>query len=97
MKPELKKSLVRNNEAAGRFELAVGEQLAVLEYREEAGIMNLVHTEVPEPLRGQGIANFLIENVLSQLEDAGFRVRPRCRAVSAFITRHPGWKRIVAE
>ncbi|PST84346.1 N-acetyltransferase [Pedobacter yulinensis] len=89
-------SKVTKNEKLQRFELAVEEDLAILEYREKGGVYSLVHTEVPVPLRGKGIANFLIEQTLKQLEREGHQIRPLCRAVSAFVERHPEWERLLA-
>lgn len=46
---------VLENTAASRFELSVGDEMAVAYYRYEDGRYILTHTEVPQALSGQGM------------------------------------------
>jgi len=49
---------VANNTGQGRFELAVGDRLAFMNYRTlTRGELGLIHTEVPEELSGRGIGS----------------------------------------
>ena len=45
----------------GRFELEQSGQTAWLEYNLVGGVLQLIHTEVPEALRGKGIAGQLAQ------------------------------------
>jgi predicted GNAT family acetyltransferase len=86
---------VRNNVAAQRFEVESGGSLAVLEYEEEDGRITLVHTEVPPPLEGKGIAGRLAAAALDSARDRNLRVIPVCDFVSAYIKRHPEYLQVV--
>lgn len=58
---------ITDNVAASRFELAVGDELAVAYYRNEDGRVVLTHTEVPQALSGQGIGTRLARGVFETL------------------------------
>jgi predicted GNAT family acetyltransferase len=47
---------VSDNEAAGRYEAHVDGQLAVITYRRSGDRITFIHTGVPAPLEGRGIA-----------------------------------------
>src|SRR5207249_1989799 len=47
---------VTHNEKAHRFELYINGLRALLAYRLTPGCIVLLHTEVPQPLEGQGLA-----------------------------------------
>ena len=87
---------VIHNRAARRFEVALGDALGVCEYRVEdsegAGaqrVLTLHHTEVPAALQGRGIAADLVAAALAWARAEGFKVRPSCSYVAAYIKRHP--------
>lgn len=50
---------VRDNPGAARFEIAVNGQVAFLQYERRPEAIVLVHTEVPPPFRGRGLAGGL--------------------------------------
>jgi predicted GNAT family acetyltransferase len=80
---------VRDNPAATRYELDVEGQTAFLDYRRAAGAVDLRHTEVPEALRGRGLANVLVKRALDDARAAGLAVVPTCPVVRAYVRRHP--------
>ncbi|WP_210530205.1 GNAT family N-acetyltransferase [Rubellimicrobium arenae] len=49
------------------------------------------HTYVPEALRGQGLAEALLEALLADARAQGFRIVPLCRFVAGQAGRHPEW------
>jgi len=49
------------------------------------------HTYVPESLRGQGLAEALLEALLDDARAQGFRIVPLCRFVESQARRHPEW------
>src|SRR5207245_10468494 len=55
---------VTHNEKAHRFELYINGLRALLAYRLTPGCIVLLHTEVPQPLEGQGLAAKLMRFVL---------------------------------
>jgi predicted GNAT family acetyltransferase len=80
---------VRHNVAASRFEIDLGDALAVAEYRLSGHTAVFTHTEVPVAMRGQGIASRLIAGALDVAREQGWRVVPQCSAVAVYIERHP--------
>jgi|SRR5665213_2060280 len=88
--------VVRNNEAASRFEAMVAGQLAVAEYVLSPTTITFTHTRVPDAVSGRGIASQLIEAGLALARQRHLRVIPRCSFVSAYLRRHPGFQDLLA-
>lgn len=86
---------VTDNEAAGRYEMAVGDAVAFLSYAERGGRRVLLHTEVPDALSGQGVGSALVRGALDRLRAAGRQVESRCEFVTAFVARHPEYRDVV--
>lgn len=80
---------VHNNERERKFYAVVEGQEAVIEYAKMGDIYNLAHTFVPEELRGQGVANQLVQGALDQIRKEGARFLPSCPYVQAFLKKHP--------
>ena len=88
---------VQDDRAAGRFELHVDGQVAFLTYRRSGGNISLDHTEVPESLRGRGIADRLARAALESARSEGLAVVPVCPFVKAYIRRHPEYRSMVSK
>ena len=84
--PEL---TVTHDRVEQRFEAAVGGGRCVADYQLVGNVMHIVHTEVPAALQGQGLAAALVQGVLAQARALGWRVRPVCGYVRAYMRRHP--------
>ena len=80
---------VSRNEKESRFEIALGEHLAVAEYVARPGEIVVTHVVVPPSLRGQGIATRLAEAVIESARQDGVKVRPLCSFMAAHFQRHP--------
>lgn len=89
-------STVRDNEERSRYEIAVGGDVAFLDYRRGDEVTMLVHTEVPEHLRGGRLASQLVRHALDEARRDGLRVKVRCPYVTAWIRRHPEYTDLVA-
>lgn len=88
---------VQNDEKARKFHATVEGHEAVVEYAlMEGNVYNLVHTFVPEELRGQGIAEQVVSGALDQIRDKGATFLPSCPYVQAFLKRHPQYQDGVA-
>jgi predicted GNAT family acetyltransferase len=85
-------SEVRDNPERGRFEMAVGDAIAFIDYRREDGRIVLTHTEVPEALSGQGVGSMLVRDVLDRLRADGMKIVSQCRFVTAYVQRHPEYR-----
>ncbi|MGO4355211.1 GNAT family N-acetyltransferase [Rhizobium sp. RAF36] len=81
---------IRNNTTIGRFELPIKDDaLAAAYYRDEDGILVLVHTEVPFEYVGQGFATRLAEGMFSVFRTNDQKVRPRCEFMARYVLQHP--------
>lgn len=86
---------VIDNPAAKRFELAIGDTVAVAYYKIEGDRFVLLHTEVPQEFSGQGIGTKLAEGVFEQLHAAGRRVIAKCPFMARFASRHPEYAKML--
>lgn len=78
-------------------ELDDGDE-AYLDYRErEDGVLDYVHTFVPESHRGGGIAGQIVLEALEHARRQGRRIKPSCPFVRHVIEdEHPEYRTLVA-
>ena len=88
--------VVTHNEEAQRFELLVDGHRALTTYRRFPGRIVLVHTEVPPPLEGHGLAAKLARFALDFARVNHLRVVSLCPYVSNFIHKHPEYQDLVS-
>lgn len=55
------------------------------------GIVSADHTGVPDAMAGQGVAKALLNFLLEDARQSGFRIVPLCPYVRAQYARHPEW------
>jgi len=87
---------VINNEARKRYELHTQGGIAVAYYEPRGDALAFVHTVVPEPLQGRGLASTLIKAALSDARERGLKVIAECPFVAAYIERHPEERDLLA-
>jgi hypothetical protein len=87
---------VTHNPQASRFEATVDGLPCVCQYRMLGRTMMFTHTGVPTALRGRGIAARLVEAALAHARAHGFKVRPDCSYVEAYMQRHPDTQDLLA-
>jgi predicted GNAT family acetyltransferase len=76
----------------GRYVLRRDGHEAVLTYSRASDALVIADgTEVPEALRGQGIADRLAEAMARDARTQGFRIVPLCPFVNAWRRKHPDW------
>ncbi|MBO0774539.1 MAG: N-acetyltransferase [Actinobacteria bacterium] len=80
---------VIDNQAASRFELPAGGQLAVLQYRRNGKRLVLIHTEVPDELGGHGIGGRLVAAAAGRAAQESMTVVPLCPFARRWLGRHP--------
>ena len=49
------------------------------------------HTIVPSVIGGRGIARRLVERLVADARDKGFKIVPQCSYVAAKFDENPGW------
>lgn len=80
---------VHDNPEASRFEAIVDGQVAFLAYERRRNEIVFLHTEVPESLRGRGIASQLAKVAVASARAEGLQLVVRCPFVRAYLRKHP--------
>jgi uncharacterized protein len=78
-----------DNAVLHRFELQQNGETAFLLYSKTGGSIRLIHTEVPEALRGQGVGSKLVGGVLRQAQQRELSIIPSCPFVAEYLRGHP--------
>ena len=89
-------SEIVNNADRQRYELRVGDALALAAYKLDGDVIRFTHTEVPEELEGQGIGSRLIGGALEDARRRGLKVVPLCPFVRHYIDTHPETQDLLA-
>ena len=79
---------VRDNAERKRFEIDLGDAVAIAEYTLPEGIIMFTHTEVPPEHEGKGIGSALIRAGLKSARERGLKVIPICPFFAAYIQKH---------
>jgi predicted GNAT family acetyltransferase len=90
-----RKEQVSQKVTSGRFEIAREGQVAYLEYTLAGNVLALIHTEIPEKLRGHGLASTLAETALQYARDNKVKVDVICPSVADYIAKHPEYEELV--
>lgn len=61
---------------------------AFVEYTVENGSLNIIHTVVPKPLSGRGIAAELVSAAYKYADDSGFARKAECSYAIAWLKRN---------
>jgi predicted GNAT family acetyltransferase len=73
-----------------RFELIIdGEFAGRADYRMRDGVVVIVHSEVDEKYRGQGMGSRLVTRTLDLLRARGAKVKLVCPYFAAWHEKHP--------
>lgn len=93
-----KGNAVSDNKQEQRFELELGEgKTAFIQYAKAGeGVVELMHTEVPEEFEGQGIGGRLVKGTFEILREENLRMMPTCRFVAVYLQRHPEYQSLSA-
>jgi uncharacterized protein len=79
----------------GRFEIEQDGEVASLEYSMTGNVLALIHTDVPDKLRGLGLATLLAENALQFAREHNLKVDVICPLVQEYIDKHPEYSDLV--
>lgn len=72
-----------------------GGYQAFATYSDREGVRYILHTEVPNALRGGGYGKILMEAVLAKMEADGVEVVPLCSYARIYMKRHPEWNHLL--
>lgn len=87
---------IQHHESAHRFEWTEEGHLCVLDYVLQESTASFTHTGVPVPVEGRGIAADLVRCGLETARARGWRVRPLCSYVAAYMRKHPEYNDLLA-
>jgi len=77
-----------DNHTRSRFELVIDGQTAFLDYKRSPLGLTLVHTEVPENLRGRGFGTTLVKKAVEIGRAEGLRIIAECKFAKAILRKH---------
>jgi uncharacterized protein len=80
---------------SGQFEVEQDGSVATLDYTLAGNVLALIHTEIPESLRGSGIASTLANTALDWARENSMKVDVVCPFVASFIEKHPEYSDLV--
>lgn len=79
-----------------RFEFEENGAVAYLEFDLDSdNWITLLHTEVPEALRGKGVAGMLAKTALEYAQNNNLKVDVVCPIVADYIQKHPEFQSLV--
>ncbi len=59
------------------------------------GLISADHTSAPESLKGTGAAAAMVDYLVADARDHGFRIIPLCSYVRAQYAKHPEWQDVM--
>jgi predicted GNAT family acetyltransferase len=80
---------------SGRFELESDGHVAYLEYTLTGDVLELLHTEVPEALRGMGLAASLARTALEWARENHKKIDVVCPSVAGYLKQHPEYSELI--
>ena len=87
---------LRDNPDKRRYEALVdGEVAGSIYYHERDDGLVLVHTEVEEAFKGQGIGSKLAAATLDDIRSRGLRIQLMCPFVRSYVERHPEYQDLI--
>ncbi|MGD1011319.1 MAG: GNAT family N-acetyltransferase [Acidimicrobiales bacterium] len=78
-----------DNAAELRFEAETEAGLAYLDYKRRGRQLILVHTHVPDALRGMGIGGELVRASIDAAQSGDLSVLPQCSFARSWLATHP--------
>ena len=80
-----------DNAGEYRAHIAGSEHIGRLTWVRRGTARVVEHTLVPAAIGGHGVAARLVEALVADAREQGFKVMPECSYVAAAFQRHPGW------
>jgi uncharacterized protein len=80
-------SELRNDPAAGRYEMDEQGMTSWADYQMRDGRLYLLHVESPPPLRGTGAAGRLMKALAEDVKRQGLKITPICGYAAAWLRR----------
>jgi predicted GNAT family acetyltransferase len=88
---------MRKNEAAGRYEIFLGERrVGLADFYRHGDVVVIPHTETLPEYGGRGLASQLVRYCLDDIRAQGLQVAPACPFVAAYIRKNPEYADLIA-
>ena len=78
-----------------KFYAVIDDLESHLEYVKVNNVLNLIHTYVPNALRGKGSASKIVKVALTYAEENNLKIIPSCSYVAAYIQRHKEYEELL--
>jgi len=86
---------VTNDRNQQRFQLSTESGLAFIDYTLEQGLYQLLHSEVPNALRGKGIGKVLVEQTFDLIAKEGRQAIAHCGFIKSVARSSDKWRDII--
>ncbi|HZG25703.1 MAG TPA: GNAT family N-acetyltransferase [Chitinophagaceae bacterium] len=86
---------VTNNKKLLRFEVELGGEFAYIVYRWYKGDIAFMHTVVPGPMQGKGIATLMAREALEYARTENLKIMLYCPFVSKYVREHPEYDSLI--
>lgn len=80
---------IRHIPQTHRFETTVNGFTAFVNYQVVNGALDILHTIVPVPIEGQGIASALVREAYEYAKSNGLKCKATCSYAVAWLRRNP--------
>jgi predicted GNAT family acetyltransferase len=77
-------------------QVAGSERVGRLTWEKRGNVRVATHTLVPSEIGGRGVAAQLVEALIADAGEQGFKIDPQCSYVDVAFRRHPGWAKFRA-
>ena len=86
------------SEAQGEYRAVVpgSDKVGRLTWRARGDARIADHTLVPPEIGGRGVAAALVDALVADAKEQGFKIVPQCSYVEAQFRRHPEWSDLLA-
>ncbi|NHO32895.1 GNAT family N-acetyltransferase [Acetobacter fallax] len=79
---------ITDNKAAKRFEIHIDRRIAWLDYDRGNRTLDILHTDVPSALSGQGIGTALVRHAIEVARDEQLTLMSHCSFSTAYLQKH---------
>ncbi len=76
--------------------VAGSDHIGRLTWEERGGVRLATHTLVPPPIGNRGVAAQLVQAMVADAREQGFKIKPLCSYVDVAFRRHPEWAELRA-
>lgn len=84
--------IIHHNPERRLFTTEVEGHTAYVEYRLQDGSLDILHTIVPPPIEGRGIASALVRRAYEYAAEQGLKPKATCWYAVKWLQRHPDVK-----